>query len=104
MPVLKHYMGNCHVYVDRAANLMMAQQIIINAKCQRPGVCKRRGEPARTCRRRSGVSAEGSGGVDGASASSCADVRRLAPWCRYEACNRRDHAAEFLDLSLSQGR
>ena len=39
MPVLKHYMGNCHVYVDRAADLDMAERIIINAKCQRPGVC-----------------------------------------------------------------
>ena len=38
MPVLKHYMGNCHVYVDRAADLAMAERIIVNAKCQRPGV------------------------------------------------------------------
>jgi glutamate-5-semialdehyde dehydrogenase len=39
MPVLKHYLGNCHVYVHRAADLDMAERIIINAKCQRPGVC-----------------------------------------------------------------
>ncbi|HEY2838666.1 MAG TPA: glutamate-5-semialdehyde dehydrogenase, partial [Pirellulales bacterium] len=39
MPVLKHYTGNCHVYVDRAADLAMAQRILINAKCQRMGVC-----------------------------------------------------------------
>src|SRR5439155_21806110 len=39
MPVLKHYMGNCHIYVDRAADLDMAERILINAKCQRPGVC-----------------------------------------------------------------
>ena len=39
MPVLKHYKGNCHVYVDRAANLDMAERILLNAKCQRPGVC-----------------------------------------------------------------
>src|SRR5262249_32128883 len=39
MPVLKHYQGNCHVYVDRAADLDMAERILINAKCQRPGVC-----------------------------------------------------------------
>src|SRR5262249_5848464 len=39
MPVLKHYQGICHVYVDRAANLEMAQRIIVNAKCQRPSVC-----------------------------------------------------------------
>ena len=39
MPVLKHFMGNCHVYVDRAANLEMAVRIVVNSKCQRPGVC-----------------------------------------------------------------
>jgi glutamate-5-semialdehyde dehydrogenase len=39
MPVLKHYLGNCHVYVDRSADLDMALAILINAKCQRPGVC-----------------------------------------------------------------
>ena len=39
MPVMKHYMGNCHVYVDRAADLAMAERIVVNAKCQRPGVC-----------------------------------------------------------------
>src|SRR5207253_3390236 len=38
MPVLKHYKGNCHVYVDRAADLDMAVRIVVNAKCQRPGV------------------------------------------------------------------
>jgi glutamate-5-semialdehyde dehydrogenase len=39
MPVLKHYKGVCHVYVDCAADLDMAERIVVNAKCQRPGVC-----------------------------------------------------------------
>ncbi|MDR0534371.1 MAG: glutamate-5-semialdehyde dehydrogenase [Verrucomicrobiales bacterium] len=39
MPVLKHYHGVCHVYVHANANLAMAEKIILNAKCQRPGVC-----------------------------------------------------------------
>ncbi len=39
MPVIKHYKGVCHVYVDNEANLQMAKEIAINAKCQRPGVC-----------------------------------------------------------------
>jgi len=39
MPVLKHYKGNCHVYVDRSADPAMAERIVVNAKCQRPGVC-----------------------------------------------------------------
>lgn len=39
MPVIKHYDGICSVYVDKAADLAMAREIILNAKCQRPGVC-----------------------------------------------------------------
>ena len=39
MPVIKHYDGICHVYVDREADLQMALDIAINAKCHRPGVC-----------------------------------------------------------------
>jgi glutamate-5-semialdehyde dehydrogenase len=39
MPVIKHFDGICHVYVDQAADLEMAQSIVINAKCQRPSVC-----------------------------------------------------------------
>jgi glutamate-5-semialdehyde dehydrogenase len=39
MPVIKHYHGVCHVYVDVGADLEMAERITLNAKCQRPGVC-----------------------------------------------------------------
>src|SRR3954452_25114680 len=39
MPVIKHFTGNCHVYVDAAADLAMAREILINSKCQRMGVC-----------------------------------------------------------------
>ncbi len=39
MPVIKHFDGNCHVYVDETADLEMAIKIIVNAKCQRMGVC-----------------------------------------------------------------
>ena len=39
VPVLKHYKGVCHVYVDRAADLDMALAIAVDAKCRRPGVC-----------------------------------------------------------------
>lgn len=39
MPVLKHFKGVCHVYVDQAADLDQALEIVFNAKCQRPGVC-----------------------------------------------------------------
>ena len=39
IPVIKHYKGVCHVFVDRDADFEMAEKIVINAKCQRPGVC-----------------------------------------------------------------
>ncbi len=39
VPVIKHYKGVCHVYVDGAADLDKAERIILNAKTQRPGVC-----------------------------------------------------------------
>ena len=39
VPVLKHYKGVCHVFVDKSADLEMALKIVENAKCQRPGVC-----------------------------------------------------------------
>jgi glutamate-5-semialdehyde dehydrogenase len=39
VPVIKHYKGVCHVYVDSEADLQMAENIAMNAKCQRPAVC-----------------------------------------------------------------
>src|SRR5262245_52595538 len=39
VPVIKHFKGVCHVYVDGEADLAMAEAIVVNAKCQRPGVC-----------------------------------------------------------------
>jgi len=39
MPVIKHFTGNCHVYVDRTCDLAMAERIVVNSKCQRMGVC-----------------------------------------------------------------
>jgi len=39
MPVIKHYAGNCHVYVDRRADPEMAERLVVNSKCQRLGVC-----------------------------------------------------------------
>ncbi len=39
IPILKHYKGVCHIYVDRQADLQKAIPIILNSKTQRPGVC-----------------------------------------------------------------
>src|SRR5262245_45862053 len=39
MPVIKHFTGNCHVYIDASADLDMACEVVVNSKCQRMGVC-----------------------------------------------------------------
>jgi glutamate-5-semialdehyde dehydrogenase len=39
MPVIKHFDGICAIYVDRAANIAMARDLVVNGKCQRPSVC-----------------------------------------------------------------
>ena len=39
IPVLKHYKGVCHIFVDEGADLKMAETVCFNAKVQRPGVC-----------------------------------------------------------------
>ena len=39
MPVIKHYKGVCHVYIDKTADMQAAGRIVVNAKAQRPGVC-----------------------------------------------------------------
>jgi glutamate-5-semialdehyde dehydrogenase len=101
MPVLKHYQGNCHVYVDRAANLDMAERILLNAKCQRPGVCNAAESllvhhdvaaaflpRAAAALRRRGVEVRG-----------CEETRRLV--ADVTPATEDDYAAEYLDLILS---
>lgn len=39
IPVIKHYKGVCHVFVDASAEFTMAERIVVNGKTQRPGVC-----------------------------------------------------------------
>ncbi|MDR1963465.1 MAG: glutamate-5-semialdehyde dehydrogenase [Planctomycetaceae bacterium] len=39
MPVIKHFAGNCHVYIDQFADPDIAEKVLINSKCQRMGVC-----------------------------------------------------------------
>jgi glutamate-5-semialdehyde dehydrogenase len=101
MPVLKHYKGNCHVYVDRQADLAMAERILINAKCQRPGVCNAAESllvhaaiaeeflpRAAAALRQRGVELRG-----------CPVTRRLVP--EAVPATEDDYAAEYLDLILS---
>jgi glutamate-5-semialdehyde dehydrogenase len=101
MPVLKHYKGNCHVYVDQSADLQMAQRIVINAKCQRPGVCNaaesllvhqavapRFLPQIVEALRRQGVELRG-----------CEQTRRIIP--DMKPATEEDYAAEYLDLIMS---
>ncbi|MDR0520932.1 MAG: glutamate-5-semialdehyde dehydrogenase [Planctomycetaceae bacterium] len=39
MPVIKHFAGNCHVYIDQFADSDIAERVLVNSKCQRMGVC-----------------------------------------------------------------
>jgi glutamate-5-semialdehyde dehydrogenase len=101
MPVLKHYQGNCHVYVDRAADLAMAERILLNAKCQRPGVCNaaesllvHRDVAADFLSRLAPRLRQRSVEVRG-----CSETRRWLP--EAHPATEEDYAAEFLDLILS---
>src|SRR5262249_26038242 len=101
MPVLKHYKGNCHVYVDRATDFDMAEQIIINAKCQRPGVCNaaesllvHRDVAAAFLPRIAAALQQ-----RGVQLRGCEETRRLVP--ESLPATEEDFAAEYLDLILS---
>jgi glutamate-5-semialdehyde dehydrogenase len=101
MPVLKHYLGNCHVYVDRAADLDMAERIVVNAKCQRPGVCNAmesllvHADVAAGFVPRVGASLR----ARGVEVRGCEITRRYLPSA--VPATEADHAAEFCDLVMS---
>jgi len=101
VPVIKHYKGVCHVYVDASADLAMAEEICLNAKCQRPATCNametllvhgaiaQRFLPA-MCQRfvQAGVELRG-----------CERTRQLVPGIK--AATEDDWFAEYLDLILA---
>ena len=101
MPVIKHYKGVCHTYVDASADLKMASDICYNAKVQRPGVCN-----AMECmlvnRAIAGkflpemIARLQAAGVE---IIGSAEVRRLAGKVRLAA--EKDWYTEYLDLKLS---
>src|SRR5204862_5047070 len=101
MPVLKHYDGNCHVYVDRAADPDMAERIVVNAKCARPGVCN----AAESLLVHAAVADAflprvGAALVErGVELRGCEATRRLVPAAK--PATDADYAAEFLDLVIS---
>lgn len=101
VPVIETGVGNCHTYVDAAADLDKALNIAINAKCQRPGVCNAMESmlvheavaeeflprAARALEER-GVSLRG-----------CERTRRILP--QAEKAEEEDWYAEYLDLILA---
>ena len=101
VPVIETGVGNCHVYVDDEADLAMAREIVINAKCQRPGVCNAMEtllvhrevaprflpEMLETLRQM-GVEIRG-----------CPVTQELVPWVN--PATEEDWATEYLDLILA---
>jgi glutamate-5-semialdehyde dehydrogenase len=101
MPVLKHSKGVCHVYVDAAADLAMAERILVNAKCQRPGVCN----AAESLLVHRAVADAFLPRVAAALRSRGVELRGCPATCRLvpEAvpATADDYATEYLDLILS---
>ncbi len=101
IPVIQHFSGVCHVYVDRAADLEIAANICLNAKAQRPGVCNAMENllvhrdvaakflPAAAARlQAAGVELRG-----------CPETRRLVPSAK--PATDADWDTEYLDLILA---
>ncbi|RLA82567.1 MAG: glutamate-5-semialdehyde dehydrogenase [Deltaproteobacteria bacterium] len=101
IPVLKHYKGVCHIFVDRSADLQMAIEICFNAKVQRPAVCNAM-ETMLVHReiaphflplmgerfREAGVELRG-----------CPRTKEILPWVK--DATEEDWYAEYLDLILA---
>lgn len=101
MPVIKHFDGICHVFVDQSANEEMALAILKNSKCQRPGVCN-----AAECLLVHAGIAESflpKAGMmlrsENVEIRGCEQTRRLIPWAKVATDN--DYRTEYLDLILS---
>jgi glutamate-5-semialdehyde dehydrogenase len=101
MPVLKHYRGVCHVYVDRGADLQIAEKIVVNAKCQRPGVCNAmesllvHQEIATAFLPHLGAALK----AKNVEVRGCAQTRQFIPWAKL--ATGTDYDTEYLELILS---
>lgn len=101
IPVLKHYKGVCHVYVDEGADFDMAENICFNAKVQRPGVCN---ALETLLVHRAAASNFLPGMADrfraaGVELRGCEETRRILP--QAAAAAEADWEAEYLDLILA---
>lgn len=101
IPVLKHYKGVCHVYVDEHADLGMAEEICRNAKVQRPGVCN----SMETMLVHSSVAGDFLPAAikrlegEGVSIKGCENTRELLP--DVVPATEEDWYEEYLDLVLN---
>ena len=101
IPVLKHYKGVCHVYVDEHADLAMAEKICRNAKVQRPGVCN----SMETMLVHSSVAGDFLPGAierlqsEGVTIKGCENTRELLPHVALAV--EEDWYEEYLDLVLN---
>jgi glutamate-5-semialdehyde dehydrogenase len=101
IPVLKHYKGVCHVFVDRDADLKMAEDICFNAKVQRPGTCN----AMETMLIHKKIARAFLPGMikkfkdAGVTIKGCPETRKLVP--SVEAVKESDYHLEYLDLILN---
>jgi glutamate-5-semialdehyde dehydrogenase len=101
VPVIKHFKGVCHIYVDRDASLEMAERICMNAKIQRPSVCNAMEtllvhENIAPAFLPSMIAKFQAAGVE---IRGCAKTRALAPGVK--KASESDWTTEYLDLILS---
>lgn len=103
VPVIETGVGNCHVYVHASADPQMAERIVVNAKCQRPGVCnaaetllideavhERLLPPILRALEREGVTVYGD-----------EKTRALGAITRIQPASEEDWATEYLDLKIA---
>lgn len=101
VPVIETGIGNCHVYVDSWADLASAEEIIVNAKTQRPGVCNAaesllvHKDVAEKFLPQAGKRLS----EMGVELRGCERTRELLPFVK--PATAEDYASEFLDLILS---
>jgi len=101
IPVIKHYKGVCHVFVDESADLEMATQICLNAKVQRPGVCNAM-ETLLVHEKVVGLFLPNLAKVlqkEGVELRGCPRTRKILP--KIKEAREEDWFAEYLDLILS---
>ncbi len=103
VPVIKHYKGICHVYVDDEADLNMAEKICLNAKVQRPGVCN----AMETLLVHEGIAGEFLPRMaeklikEHVRLKGCGRTERILADKDIEAATDEDFATEYLDLVLN---